>query len=339
MKKIFLFIILIAEVILTNAQNPFDGFGYIPKIATLSKGKYNEFHDIDSIVQIGSVLFNTKSKQIVAFLQTDSLNSEVTLQPDIVSRWISPDPLSDERPGLSPYNYCQNNPIIFVDPDGRLDDYYLNLKSGEVEYHKGSENLINQGLVNIAGDNASVGDIQDALSQRNYNYQKDASVPGGFKVDTEKQYKGWELLQGSKTLAFAFGCEATMGILGVLSEGYSMYRTASAAKTINVAKGGIQLTKKTFGHTFTTHGDDMTNFLINRAKGSGIAQGQFLNNQKAAQFILDNVGKTANGAVNIPIPKGFPARVIMPDGTFKAATHIRLIPGGGGVKTAYPLIP
>ena len=70
-----------------------------------------------------------------------------------------------------------------------------------------------------------------------------------------------------------------------------------------------------------------------------MAQGQFLDNQKAAQFILDNVSKLANGAINIPIPNGLPARVIMPDGTFKAATHIRLIPSGGGVKTAYPLIP
>ena len=68
-------------------------------------------------------------------------------------------------------------------------------------------------------------------------------------------------------------------------------------------------------------------------------QGQFLDNQKAARFILDNLGRTTNGAVNIPIPRGFPARLIMPDGTFKAATHIRLVPGGRGVRTAYPLIP
>jgi hypothetical protein len=64
-----------------------------------------------------------------------------------------------------------------------------------------------------------------------------------------------------------------------------------------------------------------------------------LDNQKAAQFILDNVDKVKNGAINIPIPKDFPARIIMPDETFKAATHIRLVPSGGGVKTAYPLIP
>ncbi|MHA7831414.1 MAG: fibronectin type III domain-containing protein [Flagellimonas sp.] len=101
----------------------------------------------------------------------------------------------------------------------------------------------------------------------------------------------------------------------------------------------IQLTKRTFGHTFTIHGEDMTNFLINRAKGSGLPQGQFLDNQKAAQFILDNIKKTANGAIDIPIPKGFPARVIMPSGKFKTPTHIKLVPGGGGVKTAFPLIP
>jgi hypothetical protein len=121
------------------------------------------------------------------------------------------------------------------------------------------------------------------------------------------------------------------GVAAIANLGKSLF-----SKT--AAKAGIQLSKKTFGHAFTTHGDDATNFLLNRARGSSMAQGQFLDNQKAAQFILDNLSKTTNGAVNIPIPNGFPARVIMPDGTFKVATHIRLIPGGGGVKTAYPLI-
>lgn len=117
-------------------------------------------------------------------------------------------------------------------------------------------------------------------------------------------------------------------------EVYSEGSVRSHNNTINA----IQLTRKTFGHTFTTHGENMTNFLQYRANGSGMPQGQFLDNQKAAQFILDNLGKTANGTVNLPIPQNFPARVILPDGTFRAATHIRLVPGGGGVKTAYPLL-
>ncbi len=100
----------------------------------------------------------------------------------------------------------------------------------------------------------------------------------------------------------------------------------------------IPLTKSIFGHTFVKHGESSTFFLVNRAMSTGKHQGQFLNNQKAAQFILDNVKKTSHGAVDIPIPNSFPARVITPGGTFKNATHIRLVPGGKGVKTAYPLI-
>ncbi len=35
-----------------------------------------------------------------------------------ISIWLSVDPLSDKYPGLSPYNYCANNPIMLYDPDG-----------------------------------------------------------------------------------------------------------------------------------------------------------------------------------------------------------------------------
>jgi len=38
-----------------------------------------------------------------------------------LSQWLSVDPMSDKRPNLSPYNYCQWNPIGRTDPDGALD--------------------------------------------------------------------------------------------------------------------------------------------------------------------------------------------------------------------------
>jgi len=144
MKRLFLVFTILFCFTFANAQNPFEAYGYTPKIATLSNGKYNEFHDLDTIVQIGTVLFNTQTKQIVAFLQVDTLYSEATLQPDIVSMWMSPDPLASEYPSNSPYMYCLGNPIVFVDPDGRFVDWYKS-EAGNVIWQPGSADKINVG--------------------------------------------------------------------------------------------------------------------------------------------------------------------------------------------------
>ena len=36
-----------------------------------------------------------------------------------LSIWLSVDPMSDKYPHLTSYNYCANNPVMLVDPDGR----------------------------------------------------------------------------------------------------------------------------------------------------------------------------------------------------------------------------
>ena len=38
---------------------------------------------------------------------------------DILTGWLSVDPLADKYPSLSPYAYCGWNPVKLVDPDGR----------------------------------------------------------------------------------------------------------------------------------------------------------------------------------------------------------------------------
>ena len=36
-----------------------------------------------------------------------------------ISMWLSTDPMADKYPSLSPYNYCANNPVKLIDPNGK----------------------------------------------------------------------------------------------------------------------------------------------------------------------------------------------------------------------------
>ena len=38
----------------------------------------------------------------------------------LFKHWTTVDPLADKYPWISPYAYCNWNPIKFVDPDGRV---------------------------------------------------------------------------------------------------------------------------------------------------------------------------------------------------------------------------
>lgn len=114
-----------------EAGNPFKKYGYYPKVATLSKGKYLEFHDRDSIVSIGSVRFNKKTKEIIEFREIDLSDPDAQPYLDTAGRWFSPDPLSEEHSDWTPYRFAFNNPLRFSDPTGLLEDDYVFNEEGK----------------------------------------------------------------------------------------------------------------------------------------------------------------------------------------------------------------
>ena len=100
--------LLLFSLTLGQAQSTYKDLGKDIQPLTLSGGKYDESFDEDSVVQIGTVLFNTNTGKIVAFVEQDTLRSEATLEPQIVSKWLSPDPAAAKFPFSSPYVYADN---------------------------------------------------------------------------------------------------------------------------------------------------------------------------------------------------------------------------------------
>ncbi|HEY8935797.1 MAG TPA: hypothetical protein VIM65_11275 [Cyclobacteriaceae bacterium] len=115
--KRFLALTIVLSSIHAYAQNPFKQFGDDSEILTMSNGRFNEFHDLDSVVQIGSILLDVNKKVIVGYVKEET--TDYMPSPTLISRWWSPDPHADSYYSVSPYAFSVNNPVNFVDPDGQ----------------------------------------------------------------------------------------------------------------------------------------------------------------------------------------------------------------------------
>jgi hypothetical protein len=111
-------LLLVSLTATAQDYNPFKSIGKKGKILTLSKGKYVEFFDYDTIQRIGTVLINIRTKKIVKLLNAEEVYKKASNNSSS-SRWYSPDPLAAKYSQWSPYVFVNDNPIRYNDPDGR----------------------------------------------------------------------------------------------------------------------------------------------------------------------------------------------------------------------------
>ncbi len=176
-----------------QAGNPFAKFGYKAKVATLSKGKYLEVHDLDSIVTIGTTRWHVDKNKIVGDIVIDSLNPDARPIGDVAGRWFSVDPLSEEFSSWSPYNFVYNNPVRFNDPTGMAPELadFEPTKEGHLRVEKGdtAEKLKQQYGVVVSDKNFKFKEGNVILLDNNVTRAIDKST--GVTSDSGST-KGWD---------------------------------------------------------------------------------------------------------------------------------------------------
>jgi len=121
--------------------------------------------------------------------------------------WLSVDPMSDKYPSMSPYNYCANNPIILVDPDGR--EIILPNENSNLSTISLVENPIidislgdvNKGIGNIASsisDYLFADNTNKKVSARSLGLKKSQNAEQILSILFSKKMEKGDYIEGSE---------------------------------------------------------------------------------------------------------------------------------------------
>ena len=120
MKTQLTLIIFFVCLIVKAQDNPYAFFGYESEVKYETNiSSLLTIHNADTTSIHKKIAFDFERKFIYYLNENDSILETDSFEESNIMVWLSVDPLASEYPSLSPYAFVADNPIIYIDPDGR----------------------------------------------------------------------------------------------------------------------------------------------------------------------------------------------------------------------------
>jgi hypothetical protein len=273
MKRTALFISLLLVAGSIQAQDIFKKHGFNKEPLTLSKGRYKETFTNDEVMQIGTVLFNTRTNKVIQFLEEDT--TEFAYKAESAGRFLTIDPLAEKYPWLSPYVYCNNNPVNYIDPTGM--DWYQ-AENGNVMWRRSQDKDYTDDDGNVWNNIGTEYLFHSVLFKQREN--EDGKLTLYSTTDTKEigKYIGREWSKEHPLTEQGLEYDNTLFDLIFLGKGlFSTFSKAATEVVIgNAAKEGTSLIPMGLGSTGRTVAANLTEQLAMEEAMSNPAAGKII---------------------------------------------------------------
>jgi len=148
-----------------------------------------------------------------------------------IARFVSVDPLADQRSWVSPYSYCQNNPITRIDPTGELDqgpdEWLYNTVTGEMTWQsdKGGNEVQ---IVNFAAPNENGGMIAEGTAVIEGSEVYAGPIRGGWGASSADYWFGIPKYYNTNSIDYLKGGNYEYSMLD-LKKRYQIFNNPSSS--------------------------------------------------------------------------------------------------------------